>query len=198
MIRLLLHCAIAAMLLLVSPVLAVDSHSPQPWTPPPSAIRSITAASLPPQVPDAWVAPSGRFAGPTPVPSAVGEASPAGALRLPRWSGTEADHEVPAVSTALPAARPAASHSLAQLIGIASNMGPGFGPTYLALPQGRGWIARICGPAACITRVSTDVGPERWTGRVADLNVADFEKVSGQSWLIGLTTVSVVLEGRKP
>lgn len=37
---------------------------------------------------------------------------PAPSLRLPRGNGTEADHDVPAVSAVLTTARPAASHSI--------------------------------------------------------------------------------------
>ncbi len=185
---------IAGLLLVALLAVQTDSRQVPAWSVPPSAIVAITTPRA-----GAQAATSAEGARRTTVPV------PSPSLRLPRGSGAEADqspaatHAGPAVVTRPPTARPAASHSLAELVatGIASNMGPGFGPTYLALPQGRGWIARICGPAACITRVSTDVGPEAWTHRVADLNVTDFERVCGCSWRMGLTTVTVVLEGRK-
>ena len=43
---------------------------------------------------------------------------------------------------------PAPTHSLAAPVAPSSarDMGPVFPPTYLALPQGPGWVARICGP----------------------------------------------------
>ena len=70
--------------------------------------------------------------------------------------------------------------------GTASHVGRQFGPRYLALPEHRwgrpGILVRICGPAACITRRSTDAGPDKAmqrAGRVADLSFRDFMRVAG-------------------
>ena len=84
------------------------------------------------------------------------------------------------------------------IAGIASFVGPSYGPRYLALPGGRGITVRICGASACIVRVSTDAGPDRAMqrapyGRVADLSFADFALVCDcDPWVVGLTRVSVV------
>lgn len=76
--------------------------------------------------------------------------------------------------------------------GAASNYGLGYaGLLALPLPYGRGHHVRICGPAACIDRVSNDTGPVRRLHRVADLNVADFERVCGCGWRTGLVRVTV-------
>jgi hypothetical protein len=77
--------------------------------------------------------------------------------------------------------------------GTASTYGPGY-RGYLALPQGRGIKVRICGSGGCIVRVSNDAGPSlamQRKGRIADLNIADFESVCGCSWRKGLTKVTV-------
>ena len=78
-------------------------------------------------------------------------------------------------------------------------MGPAWPASYLALPQGPGYLARICGPGGCVTQVSTDAGPDRAeqrAGRIADLSVATFERVCGVSWTFGLCAVSVSIIGR--
>jgi hypothetical protein len=72
-------------------------------------------------------------------------------------------------------------------------MGYGYGPTYLALPQGPGKTVTICGPKGCVRRTSTDAGPDKAmqrAGRVADLNVYDFQKVCGPPSM-GLCRVTV-------
>ena len=74
--------------------------------------------------------------------------------------------------------------------GTASTYGPGF-DGYLALPAGSGIHVRICGAGGCIDRVSNDKGPVPSLHRVADLSVADFEKVCGLPWTRGLCRVSV-------
>ena len=83
----------------------------------------------------------------------------------------------------------------ASLRGIASFVGPGYGARYLALPSGRGHTVRICGPAACVVRTSTDSGPDlamQRAGRVADLSFHDFGVVCGcDPWVLGLLRVSV-------
>lgn len=79
--------------------------------------------------------------------------------------------------------------------GTASFVDPSFGPTYLALPQGPGFTVRICGDAGCVTRTSTDAGPDlamQRAGRVADLSYRDFAIVCGcDPYVRGLTKVTV-------
>jgi hypothetical protein len=187
-------------LLIRAAVAVVDSHSPQPWTVPPSAIRSILSAEdLATR--GLVTTPSGEQSYSTQPPWLDSTALASAPPRLPRWSGTEADHEVPAASTDLPAARPAASHSLAELVftGVASTYGDGYGPGWIALPQGPGIRFRVCGPAACLTLVSTDKGPDQriFPDRIVDLPVWAFERVSGQPWRRGLASVSVEILGRR-
>jgi hypothetical protein len=85
--------------------------------------------------------------------------------------------------------------ALATVTGIASFVGPRFGPEYLALPEGPGHTVTICGPAACVTRTSTDAGPDlamQRAGRVADLSFSDFARVCGcDPWQRGLVEVTV-------
>lgn len=81
--------------------------------------------------------------------------------------------------------------------GVASHMGSTQGPGYLALPEGPGRRVAITGRTGCIERVSTDAGPDKAmqrAGRVADLNVYDFEKICGPRWL-GLCHVTVAYGG---
>ena len=78
------------------------------------------------------------------------------------------------------------------MTGTASTYGPGF-DGYLALPAGPGIHVRICGAGGCIDRVSNDTGPVPSLHRVADLDVADFEKVCGAPWTIGLCRVEVTI-----
>ncbi len=84
---------------------------------------------------------------------------------------------------------------LAVVTGAASFVGPSYGPTYLALPEGPGHTVTICGPADCVTRTSTDAGPDlamQRAGRVADLSFADFHRVCGcDPWQRGLINVTV-------
>ena len=93
----------------------------------------------------------------------------------------------------LPSLAPASRPSLgvaASVTGTASTYGPGY-DGYLALPAGRGIHVRICGAGGCIDRVSNDKGPVPSLHRVADLDVADFEKVCGCPWTMGLCRVTV-------
>lgn len=69
-------------------------------------------------------------------------------------------------------------------VGRASWVRASLGDEYLALPRTpRGTRVRICGEAACVVRVQTDVGPNQRVhpDRIADLSRRDFEKVSGLS-----------------
>ena len=68
--------------------------------------------------------------------------------------------------------------------GIASHMGAGYAAGYLALPQGRGVRARICGSMGCVSMTSTDAGPAKSMqrppyNRVADLSRDAFRVVCG-------------------
>jgi hypothetical protein len=77
--------------------------------------------------------------------------------------------------------------------GTASTYGPGYAG-YLALPEGPGILVEVCGPGGCIIRRSNDAGPSKAgqrAGRVVDLDVRDFEIVSGGNWTIGLVHVRV-------
>lgn len=89
--------------------------------------------------------------------------------------------------------------ALAAVTGIASFVGPAYGSSYLALPEGPGHTVTICGPADCVTRTSTDAGPDlamQRAGRVADLSFADFHRVCGcDPWSVGLTRVTVSYGG---
>jgi hypothetical protein len=187
---------IAGLLLVALLAVRTDSHQTPAWTVPPSAIRAITT-------------PSGEQSYSTQPPwldsTALASASP----RLPRGIGTEADqspvatHDVPAVVNRPPTARPAASHSLAELVatGTASfyDAGPGL---YAALPgpwrAGR-WV-RVCGAAQC---VSAAVVTSCVCGtHVIDLSPQLWERVSGldtaHRWQFGVTTVAITIEGGKP
>ena len=66
--------------------------------------------------------------------------------------------------------------------GIVNWAGASHGPAYLALPIGPGHRVELCGPAGCLTLVSTDAGPDRErqrAGRIADLAVGLWESISG-------------------
>lgn len=68
-------------------------------------------------------------------------------------------------------------------------MGAGYPADYLALPIGPGHLVRVCGPARCLTLVSTDAGPNRQSllaGRIADVSVELFRKLSGLPASAGL------------
>jgi hypothetical protein len=104
-------------------------------------------------------------------------------------------HSAPHAGTAPVETPPPATPRGHTVQGIASFMPPRYGPRYLALPGGAGQRVRICGPAACVVRTSTDAGPDKAmqrAGRVADLSHADFAKVCGcDPWIVGLVRVTV-------
>lgn len=81
--------------------------------------------------------------------------------------------------------------------GTLSWVAPSYGTRYLALPQPRGTRARICGPADCVTRISTDYGPDQRANpdRIADLSVADWSRVCGVPLSFGLCPGTVTLAG---
>ena len=89
--------------------------------------------------------------------------------------------------------------------GTASHVGTQFGPEYLALPEHKwgqpGILVTICGDGGCVTRRSTDAGPDlamQRQGRIADLNAWDFERVCGCPASTGLTEVTVEYLGEGP
>lgn len=65
--------------------------------------------------------------------------------------------------------------------GVISHMGDGFPASYLALPIGRGYTVRLCGPLGCVTQTSNDVGPHQGIhpDRIADVSVATFRAICG-------------------
>jgi hypothetical protein len=75
---------------------------------------------------------------------------------------------------------------------------PKYGPLYLALPEPRGTVARICGPAGCVTRTSTDYGPDQRVhpDRIADVSSTDFVTICGVPLEFGLCPGSVTIERR--
>lgn len=108
--------------------------------------------------------------------------------------------EVPAPSYPGSDAAPAPPFAVVRN-GLASTVGDGFPDDYLALPDGPGVTVRICGAGGCVTRTSTDKGPDQriFPDRIADLSTADFWTVSHQDWrIVGLTPVSLTIEGRVP
>jgi hypothetical protein len=72
--------------------------------------------------------------------------------------------------------------------GVISHMGSGYPDSYLALPIGRGHTVRICGPAACRTMTSNDVGPHQGIhpDRIADVSARVFEELCGVPASAGL------------
>ena len=76
---------------------------------------------------------------------------------------------------------------------------PSHGPRYLAIPEGRGWLVMVCGPADCFLRVSTDAGPVlslQRAGRIGDLSAVDFERACGVSTSFGLCSGSYTIQRR--
>jgi hypothetical protein len=153
--------------------------------------------------PGAWVViPTPRPA-PESAPAALpGSSTTEGSVTLPSRDAlarTEGPRQAPRSLRAVPPVRimpvvavPAAAGTIS---GLASFVAPSYGPRYLALPDGPGITARICGPVACVVRTSTDAGPDRAmqrAGRVADLSFRDFAAVCGcDPWAVGLVRVVV-------
>jgi hypothetical protein len=100
--------------------------------------------------------------------------------------------ETSAASTPAPTDASAVTFS-----GILAYASPSYGPDYLAIRQPRGTTVEICGPADCVTRVSTDFGPSPWMarqGRIADLSARDFEQVCGVPLSFGLCNGTLTLK----
>ena len=72
--------------------------------------------------------------------------------------------------------------------GKISHMGPGYADSYLALPIGRGYTVKLCGPASCRTMTSNDVGPNQSVhpDRIADVSVGVFTALCGVPASAGL------------
>jgi hypothetical protein len=76
---------------------------------------------------------------------------------------------------------------------------PSHGSRYLAIRWPRGTVATLCGPADCVTRVSTDFGPVRslWeAGRLADLSAVDWQRVCGVDLRYGLCQGTLLIVSR--
>ena len=84
--------------------------------------------------------------------------------------------------------------------GTASFVAPSYGAHYLALPEGPGHTVTICA-AHCVTRTSTDAGPDKAmqrAGRIADLSFRDFATVCRcDPNVVGLVTVTII-DGGQP
>lgn len=65
--------------------------------------------------------------------------------------------------------------------GTANYADPGHGPDYLAIRADRGTLVRICGAGGCWRTRSTDYGPARSTGDVADIALVRFAAICGWS-----------------
>ena len=97
-------------------------------------------------------------------------------------------------------ARPTSVANRIAANGVASRMGSRFPSTYLAIPQGPGFLVRVCGAAHCWTMRSTDAGPDlamQRSGRVADLSDWVWSYVCGVPLAMGLCPVSTAIVGGK-
>jgi hypothetical protein len=65
--------------------------------------------------------------------------------------------------------------------GVANYADPSHGPDYLAIRAPRGTWVTITGKGGTVTMASTDYGPARSTGDVADIALVRFAKVCGWS-----------------
>lgn len=66
--------------------------------------------------------------------------------------------------------------------GRANYANPSHGPDYLAIRADRGTLVRICGAGACWVTRSTDYGPDKDTGDIADIALVQFARICG--WTI--------------
>lgn len=138
---------------------------------------------------------------PAAVPATLPVPLPAGALPRPgplsrpatpagKGAGAQARPPAPKPPAATPTPSAAATRAIR---GIASTYGPGW-DGWAALPEGPGVRFRVCGPAACAVRTSSDAGPDlamQRAGRVVDLDAPTFEAVCGCPWTRGLMPVTV-------
>jgi hypothetical protein len=65
--------------------------------------------------------------------------------------------------------------------GRANFAEPSHGIDYLALREKRGTLVEICGAGGCLRMVSTDYGPDKDTGDLADIALVRFAAVCGWS-----------------
>jgi hypothetical protein len=147
------------------------------------------------------------LAGPQPAPTTTPRPGASETGWTVAWRSARSVSEIPApasASSARPPVHPAIPQVAyavrivhkrlgATVTGIASHMGHTEPLGYLALPVGRSRRATICGPLACVTRVSTDAGPSKAMqrqGRVADLSIYDFATICGDPGM-GLCHVRV-------
>lgn len=84
--------------------------------------------------------------------------------------------------------------------GTASYVRDSLGRYYLALPVGPGHRVQICGAGGCVTRTSSDKGPDQrvFPERIADLSRIDFEDVCGLSPARLYGTCPVTVEDPAP
>lgn len=69
----------------------------------------------------------------------------------------------------------------ALLAGRANYAAPSHGSSYLAIRADRGTLVKICGAGSCWTTRSTDYGPAKRTGDVADIALVRFAEICGWS-----------------
>lgn len=69
----------------------------------------------------------------------------------------------------------------AMIAGRANYADTSFGPNYLAIRAKRGTLVRICGAGACQILRSTDYGPAKRTGDIADIALVRFAQICGWS-----------------
>lgn len=67
------------------------------------------------------------------------------------------------------------------LLGGRANYATIGGPDYLAIRADRGTLVRICGAGECQTLRSTDYGPAKRTGDIADIALGRFAAICGWS-----------------
>jgi hypothetical protein len=130
-------------------------------------------------------------------PAPRGEAQPVfAALPQPGSPAVEPHRGASVPATSLAADAPTGAIGSVLLGGTLSYVDAKYGPEYLALPFPRGTVAEICGPGDCVTRRSTDYGPDQRVhpGRIADLSAADFVRVCGVPLSAGLCRGTVELE----
>ncbi len=98
-----------------------------------------------------------------------------------------------------PTVRPLPAGTAVVRSGIASTYGAGWSEWWVALPEGPGWLFRVCGAGGCRTLISHDAGPDRAMqriGRIVDLPPGAFAAVCGVPISYGLCNVTVTILGR--
>jgi hypothetical protein len=95
-------------------------------------------------------------------------------------------------------AEPAQGRIARPMIGGDANFAdPVHGSRYLAIRFPRGTLTRVCGKGRCMILRSTDYGPKRSTGDIADIGLASFARICGytvaEARLRGECRVSIAL-----